>query len=213
MSWVDHPELNKYIDEATGEVLTYGQVLDLVDDIIDEQGDAAAESLYQMVADGEITVEEWQDRFGKTLKWLYLILAMLAFSGGLLYLFNEDFRRRIETALDGQYRYLSRFALEIAAGAVMGGAILRRMKMYINSARQAFWIAWDEKMLQAGYKEERWVAIGDKNTCQGCSEADLAGWQPIGTFAQPGSGDVRINPHTTCEGLTACRCRKEYRKR
>jgi hypothetical protein len=211
--WTDNPDQNLYIDNETGETLTYDQVLDLVDDIIDEQGGAAADSLYQLVADGEITVKEWQDKFGQTLKWLYMLLALLALSGGLLYLFNDDFRKRLEDILDNQYKYLSRFALEIATGAVIGGAILRRMRMYVNSARQAFWLAWDEKMMGLGYTEERWLAIGDKNTCSACSEADMAGWQPIGTFGQPGSGDVRMNPHTECEGLTSCRCRKLYRKR
>ena len=213
MAWTDYPERNLYIDEETGEVLTYDEVYDLVDEIIDEQGDAAAEILYQMVEDGEITVEEWQDRLGRVLKVMYLVLAALAFTGAVA-LFDDDFRERIERLLNKQYEYLARFALEISTGAAVGGTILRRMRMYVNSSRQAFWAAWEDKMQDRGYEEERWWAIGDRNTCGPCMDAEMRGWVPIGTLGEPGSGVVEVKPtHTTCQGLTQCRCRKTYRKK
>ena len=212
MAWTDYPDRNLYIDEDTGETLTYDETFDLIDEIIDYQGDDAAETLAEMVADGTITVEEWQRSFGDVLKWLYLILAALAFTGTVA-LFDDDFRKKLEATLREQYGYLVRFALEIAAGAVIGGALLRRMRMYVNGSRQAFWMAWDEKMKERGFTEERWEAIGDKNTCSSCSDADMRGWVKIGTFGQPGSGIVEIRPTTTlCEGLTQCRCRKAYRR-
>ena len=212
MAWTDYPERNLYIDEDTGETFTYDEVFDTVDEIIDEQGDAAAGTLAQMVEDGTITVEEWQESFGDVLKGLYLVLALLAFTGAVA-LFDEDFREQLEGALQEQYKYLARFASEIAAGAIIGGTLLRRMKMYVNSSRQAFWMAWDEKMEDAGFEEEEWDAIGDKNTCSPCNDAEMRGWVKIGTLGRPGSGIVEIQPTTTlCNGLTACRCRKRYRK-
>ena len=60
------------------------------------------------------------------------------------------------------------------------------------------------------YTEELWTAIGDANTCQACSDADAMGWQPMGTFAEPGSGEV-VKGETFCEGLSSCRCEKSYR--
>jgi len=85
--------------------------------------------------------------------------------------------------------------------------------MYVNSARSSFWTVLDRQMRDAGYTQERWEAIGDANTCSPCNEGDMMGWQPIGTFAEPGSGYVLREPATECAGLSSCRCRKEYYRR
>jgi hypothetical protein len=110
-----------------------------------------------------------------------------------------------------QLGWLDRFALEVATGTVSKAEAGRRMRMYVNSARSGFWTVLDRKMLEAGYTEENWDAIGDRNTCSPCNEADGMGWQPIGTFAQPGTGVVLVDPVTECQGLSSCRCRKRYR--
>jgi hypothetical protein len=83
--------------------------------------------------------------------------------------------------------------------------------MYVNSARGAYWLTRDQAEKDRGMTVEIWHVIGDKHTCSPCSDAAEAGAQPIGTFAQPGSGIVRLSPVTVCQGYSACRCKKSYR--
>jgi hypothetical protein len=118
----------------------------------------------------------------------------------------------IQVLLLLQLGWLDRFAQEVATGAVSKPEARRRMRMYVNSARAGFWVVLDRELKDAGYTRERWVAIGDAHTCGPCNEADGMGWQPIGTFAQPGTGYVLVDPATECEGLSLCRCRKLYRR-
>ena len=150
----------------------------------------------------------WKLAFWLLLKGLFLSLALIAGAGAL----GVGDLEAVQVLLLIQLRYLDRFAQEVASGAISVAEARRRMRMYVNSARSAFWTVLDRQMRDAGYTEERWIAIGDQNTCSPCAEADAMGWQPIGTFGEPGSGYVLRDPTTECSGLTACRCRKLYRK-
>lgn len=96
-------------------------------------------------------------------------------------------------------------------GRISAREVGRRSGMYANSSRQAYWAVRDRVERANGMVEEHWFAIGDDNTCEPCITAESLGWQPIGTFGQPGSGIVMLISGTTCRGLTHCRCRKEYR--
>jgi len=195
----------EFVDLGRNERIPLDRVADLVDELIDTINEDATDELIDMILDERITVEEWERTFSVVLKDLFILLALLG-AGKMIVDWGP-----IEARIAIQYGYLDRFAEQIAAGDLTGGDIRRRAHMYVNSTRQGFWRQLDAEAKDLGYTEERWFAIGDANTCPPCAEADLMGWKPIGTFAEPGSGVVLRDPTTMCSGLTSCRCRKEYR--
>jgi hypothetical protein len=203
------PSRIEWIDEALGRTLDLSGAADLVDALIDAVDEDEIDELLDVLSD-EPTVEEtaeWKRRFWLLLKWLYVALALVAAAGAMTL---RDWEA-VQVLLLVQLSYLDRFAQEVATGAISRAEAGRRMRMYVNSARSAFWTVLDRQMRDAGYTQERWIAIGDANTCSPCNEADGMGWQPIGTFGEPGSGFVLRDPTTECQGLTNCRCQKAYR--
>jgi hypothetical protein len=199
----------EWVDETHGRRLDLSGMGDLVDALIDATDEDEIDEILDILGDQptEEEVAEWKRKFWLLLKWLYISLALIAAAGALLV---EDWEA-IQVLLLIQLEYLDRFAQELATGAISKAEAGRRMRMYVNSARSAFWTVLDRQMVDGGYTEERWDAIGDADTCSPCWDATKMGWQPIGTFAEPGSGYVLRDPTTECAGLTHCRCRKEYR--
>ena len=200
----------EWIDEALGRSISLDGVGDLVDTMIDSVDEDEIDEILDILSEqpAEEEVSRWRKAFWLLLKKIFLALALVAAAGAL----TVGDIEAVQVLLLVQLEYLNRFAQELATGAISKAEAGRRMRMYVNSARSAFWTVLDRQMAEAGYTQERWVAIGDKNTCSPCNEADLMGWQPIGTFAVPGTGYVLRNPTTECAGLSSCRCRKEYRR-
>ena len=210
MPFTFDPNGIEWVDETLGRRISLDGVGDLVDQLIDTTDEDEIDLILDMLSE-QPTPEEtrrWKLGFWLLLKGLFVSLAMIAAAGTLV---GADFEA-VQILLLIQLGYLDRFAQQVADGTVSAAEAGRRMKMYVNSARSAFWTVLDRKMEEAGYTEERWFAIGDRNTCSPCNEADGMGWQPIGTFGVPGSGYVLLDPTTECSGLTACRCRKTYRR-
>ena len=209
MPWSFDPSGIEWVDEALGRAVDLSGAGDLVDELIDSVNEDDIDEILEMLGE-EPTPEEvdrWKLRFWLLLKELFLALALFAAVGAL----TVGDLEAVQLLLLVQLEYLDRFAQEIATGAVSKAEAGRRMRMYVNSARSAFWTVLDRVMRDAGYTQERWIAIGDRNTCSPCTDGDMMGWQPIGTFAEPGTGIVLRNPTTECQGLSSCRCRKEYR--
>jgi hypothetical protein len=200
----------EWVDETTGHRISLDGVGDLVDEMIDTTSEDTVDEILDILSDEptEDETRQWKSAFWILLKHLYVALALVAAAGALTV---GDFEN-VQVLLLLQLGYLDRFAQEVADGAVSRAEAGRRMRMYVNSARSAFWTVLDRQMADVGYTQERWHAIGDANTCSPCWEGDLMGWQPIGTFAEPGSGYVLRDPTTECQGLTHCRCRKSYRR-
>lgn len=181
---------------------------DLVDEIVDQIDDEIDDLTDQLEA-GELTAAEWEEAVQDALEDAYLQQAVLG---------NEG-KRPIPPLLWGiitamlvhQFGYLSRLTRLIARKEVSIGEVRRRMTMYANSSRQAYWAMRDRWARAERMVEERWEAIGDKYTCSPCWDADKMGWQVLGYFGRPGSGVVIKSPATFCRGLTSCRCRKLFR--
>lgn len=202
-------QLGQYRDFATGRLLSDDEVTEIVNGIVDETNGESIETLNTMLEDGRLSAEEWALAFALLLEIIYIQQAELG-AGGESQM-TPALWLLVIAALSVQYDFLENFAQQISAGQLTAAQIEARTKMYVNSSREAFWTVKDEKAKQTGLTEERWVAIGDDATCNPCFDADGMGWQPIGTFAQPGSGRVLVSPLTLCDGLTNCRCEKFYR--
>lgn len=209
MPFAFDPSGVEWVDETHGRHLNLDGVGDLVDAMIDSVDEDEIDEILEILGEEatEEQVRKWKVSFWLLLKELYIALALIAAAGALLV---KDWEN-VQLLLSIQLGYLDRLAQGLADGTVSVAEAGRRMHMYVNSARSSFWTVLDRQMRDAGYTEERWIAIGDANTCSPCWEGDQMGWQPIGTFGEPGSGYVLRDPTTECEGLTSCRCRKAYR--
>ena len=210
--WTYDQRLNNgrgaYRDSVTGRVISQQQATFLIDQAIDRTQTEITTQINYLLDNGQISVADWQKAMSETIKDAYIQQAELAAGG------RENMTQAmwgsLSTPLQEQYKYLSNFAKEIADGKLSIGQIQMRSKMYINSSREVYWRVKDRQMKAQGLKQEKWDAIGDDSTCGPCAEADAMGWQPLGTFAQPGSGNVLRSPLTHCQGLTSCRCQKRY---
>ena len=187
-----------YRDSQSGDEIDPEEILD---EIIDEYGEDL-----DLLAE-ELEAEELNKVTKEHLKGLYIILALLALGGALTYLVRIELEKR----LSRQFTYLDQFTRAITQRNLSVLEIQRRLRMYTNSARQAYWVARKSVARDLGYTEERWLPIGDIATCSPCVEAGQMEWQSLGTFGEPGSGQVMVSPPSECNGLTFCRCRKEYR--
>jgi len=208
LPWSFDPSGIEWVDEALGRSVDLSGAGDLVDTLIDTTNEDEVDEILEILSE-EPTPEEvrkWKRRFWLLLKWTFLAMGLFAAAGAM----TGGDMDAVQILLSAQLFYLDRFAQEVASGAISKAEAGRRMRMYVNSSRSAFWTVLDRVMIDAGYTQERWIAIGDANTCSPCNEADMMGWQPIGTFAEPGSGYVLRDPTTECSGLSLCRCRKQY---
>ena len=208
--WVWETGTQRYRDLATGRFLSNTDVIGIVNDIVDKTTDNPVTTINTMLADGRLNVANWKTGFARQIKNAYIQQAELA-AGGRAGM-TPQMWGSVGGSVREQYRYLDKFAKQIEGKQLSPVQIEARTKMYINSSRESYWRIKDMKAQGAGMTEERWIDEGDSDVCGPCSDAGAMGWQPIGTFAQPGSGRVMNRPRTNCQGLTNCRCRKEYRK-
>lgn len=207
MAWRFEPEDIAFINLETGDRLTTDEAEDLVDELIEEFQGHADDIIDDLLDVEDPDVAAFEDKFSELVKNLFIILGIL---GGGLAIF-QFLQTEVERAIQRQYLYLNRFAGQIYEGVSPLGSIRMRAHMYLNSARGAYWLTRDEAERRRGKTQELWLVIGDEHTCENCADAATMGYQPIGTFGQPGSGIVVRMPITLCLGLTSCRCRKMYR--
>lgn len=209
MAWTFDPTTRLYTDDDTGRTLSDDEIEDLIDELVDDTVSNVTDILSDMLADERLTVSEWLDAMSRAIMDIFVMMAILA-AGGLS-LMETDFWDIVIGGIDDQYTFLENFARQLANGELSTGDIRRRSRMYINSSRWIFWAVLGIIMLRRGRRQERWISKGDKDVCDPCTSAEGLNWQPINTFAQPGSGIVLNSPQTMCRGLTSCRCTKEFR--
>lgn len=157
-------------------------------------------TLTQALADGRLTLAQWQTAFALQLKDLHLQQAALA-HGGWQNMTNTDFLQVARTSRE-QYSYLQQFGLDIALG-YPPERLLWRAGLYAASGRQSYWLSATATAEAGNMRQERRIARGDDRTCGPCVDLERKGWQPIGTLPPPGG--------PPCAGIVACRCEKEYR--
>ena len=167
-----------------------------------------AQSWAADLTEGRLSVQYWQQQMRQEIKREY-IRQYLAGRGGVEQMTPKDWGS-IGGAIAEQYRYLDRFAQEIADGNLTEGQIRMRSSMYINSAREAFERAKERAAAEARLDEVRWV-LGIAEHCEDCVALSNLGWRAAkpwpfkvgGRNAYPGSGATRCK--------TNCRCHTEYR--
>lgn len=196
----------RYVEATSGRFVSRQRILSLLETRITHHQEGLMQ-LTQALLDGRLGLADWQRLFKQELKVMHIQQAVLA-RGGWANMRPADWGR-VGAAVKAQYKYLNGFAEDIAAGAfksgrpMMEGHILARAGMYAQSGRATYWKEHGAIQKEAGMTEERRIAVGDAGTCGPCSELAGKGWQPIGTLPPPGG--------PPCDGLTHCRCEKEFR--
>ena len=186
-----------------------------VDRVADVVIDASqAQEWARLAANGDMDVAAWHQAMREEIR-RNVIEQYLAGRGGTGPMTAREYGSCGGMIAD-QYRFLDRFAEQLARGEVSEGQAANRARMYINSAREARERAKERAAEAAGFEEVRWVEDPrpDVDHCTGepgCIELAAMGWQPARpwpfrrgrTKLYPGSGG------TPC--LTSCRCHAEYR--
>lgn len=198
---------SRYIDADTGRFVSRSQVLGLMEERIAHHQRNMTD-LTEAMVEGRLALADWQRLFKGELKLLHVQQAVLS-RGGWERMTPSDWGR-VGQAIREQYRFLAGFAEDIANGTfksgriMSNGMILGRAAMYAQSGRATYWKEQSVVQSIAGMTQERRIAVGDDRTCGPCQELAAAGWQPIGSLPAPGG--------PPCDGLTLCRCEKEYRR-
>lgn len=183
--------------DARGRFLARRSVRSALDGAIDASA-AGVRALAEQYREGRISLAEWESSMRGVIKSSHLSSMALA-RGGWQHMDAAAYGRAGRVIRD-QYAYLSRFAAQLASGeAVPDGRMVRRMEMYLQSARTAYHATERQEMALRGLTHERNV-LAPADHCPGCLEADAMGWVPIGTLPPVGQRDC----------LSRCKCSVEY---
>lgn len=208
--WV--AEVRRYRNLKTGRFVSAKQVRIWTEDTIAASADRAA-ILGHLLGVGRIDLPTWHQGF-RDLVRREIVKQYLAGRGGEQALSLAD-RGRISAVCRDQWKYMDKFANEISAGTLFEPEIVRRMRMYVNSAREAYERAARIAAKDAQFDEVSWIMDPHKEHCTGdpgCLELSARSWQSTTPWpyrngrkdVYPGTGD------TPC--LTNCGCHLDYRR-
>lgn len=187
-----------YVSPTSGKFVRTRDVLNAVDRARTAAGEEMRRLSEQLRA-GTITLPDWQLGMARQLRDVHRYSAAIA-KGGFGQMGPAD-NGRMGRALRDQYEYLRKFAGQIEQGAApLDGVFMRRVELYGLSGRSTFHVIERREMDLRGFDEERNERHAS-DSCEGCLEAEAAGWVPIGELVPPGSRDC----------LGRCQCGISYR--
>ena len=185
--------------DARGRYIPAAEVRRILDRALDS-GQLNARTLSEKLRAREIDVREWQAGMSRIVKRAQIQSAASAVGG--VQQMSPALYGAAGAKIKEQYRYLQRFADELAAGLPRDGRMLMRAGMYADAGRATYHTFERRRMQQRGFDEKRNRRFpGD--SCPGCVEAEDAGWVAIDSREVPEIGGR--------ECRTNCRCRWSYR--
>lgn len=196
----------RYVDAATGRIVSQATVTDALEAQIDKSRQSI-NTICKSLANGNISLAKWQLSMRSELKTIHTISGALG-KGGWAQMAPADWLAVARSSKE-QYRYLQRFANEIADGkqklfnlaGEVNGQFLRRADLYGQAGNNTYNAIRDRQAQVNGNTEERRILDPGADHCDCCVEQAALGWQPIGT----------LKPIGACTCLSRCRCEKEYR--
>lgn len=156
------------------------------------------QTLAQQLADGGLTVAEWETAMMHQIKVLHTAEAAVS-RGGWAQMSQSDWGF-VGSEIKKQYQFLGNFASQIASGEVkFNGWFFNRVGMYAKAGRGTF------EKIRRRFNASRAVAerrvLGIADHCPDCLEFAGRGWQPVGALPHIGE--------SVC--LTFCQCHFEYK--
>jgi hypothetical protein len=149
--------------------------------------DALTEQLYN----GQINVAQWQVGVAQELKDAHLAQAMLGV-GGKANMTSVEYGR-VGGVLRDEYRYLARFADDIAAGRQSRAQAMARIKQYGNASQQAYWREWSLK------EPYIWWQRNAGESCSDCVDIEANNPYTGDTLPTvPGAGTTKCRGNCKC---------------
>lgn len=157
-------------------------------------------ALAARLEDGTITIHKWRKGMAQSMRVMHSASAA-AGRGGWHQMSPADWGR-VGARMRQQYRYLDRFAAQLANGEQrLDGSFRVRCGMYAEASRGTYEETRRQLEREGGMEEERRI-LHALESCGDCLNYAFQGWQPIGTLPEIGDSQCRVN----------CKCTFDYRK-
>ena len=157
-----------------------------------------ARTLGTAYREGRVSLAAWEIGVRAELKTLHTMSALAA-KGGRSQMTNAE-QLAVARTLKAQYRFLRRFADELAAGAPFDGREMRRLDLYVRAARATYQDTRRRDMEARGFTEARSVLHPGEH-CQQCIDEAAKGYRDPAEIVPIGA--------RTC--LHNCKCSLELR--
>ena len=196
-AWSYDRRIGRYRDER-GKFLGKESVGKLVDSRID-QLEANLRRYTRMLADGNLTLDQWQGSVREAIKNAHIQAALIGY-GGKDEMGPAEYGR-IGQRLRAEYTYLQGFARDLLDGRISNPMALARVGLYAKSVRGSYWQGTELRQQQQGFSLMKRKLDGQAQHCQDCLDYSARGIVPIGTLPLPGQ---------RCACRARCRCSIEY---
>jgi hypothetical protein len=195
--WSYDQASGRYRDER-GRFLSEKSVQALVGGRIDRL-DAQLRRFTRMLADGSITLDQWQGSVREAIKAAHLQAAIIG-HGGRSGMGSAEYGR-VGQRLRAEYAFLQGFARDLLDQRISAPLSLARIGLYAQSVRGSFWEGASIRKEQQGFSLMRRVLDPGAQHCQDCLDYSARGIVPIGSVPLPGQ---------RCACRARCRCSVEY---
>lgn len=197
--WSYDANLGRY-RRPSGQFMSQKAVMALVDGRIDKLGQQLRR-FTKMLADGNITIDQWQGSVREAIKAAHIQATVLG-HGGKSGMGSAEYGR-IGQRLRAEYTYLQGFARDILGGRVSTPMALARVQLYAESVRSSYWEGAGIRQGKQGYSLMRRILDPQAQHCDDCVRYAKAGMVPLGSLPMPGQ---------RCECRARCRCSVEYKR-
>ena len=130
----------RWRDLSTGRFVAEQTVRDELNRHVDA-AQINLQSITRQLYAGNITVDQWQIATALEIKEAHMANAMFSV-GGRANMTPANWGR-VGGTLRDEYRYLTRFANQIAAGQISEAQALARIQQYGNATGQSYWREWE----------------------------------------------------------------------
>jgi len=195
--WSYDRKTGRFRDEK-GRFLSEKSVQNLVDGRIDKL-DRQLRQFTRMLADGAITLDQWQGSVREAIKAAHLQAAIIG-HGGRSGMGAAEYGR-IGQRLRQEYAYLQGFALDLLEQRSSPAMALARISLYAQSVRGSFWEGASMRKEQQGYGLMQRILDPLAQHCSDCVGYAARGVVPIGSLPLPGQ---------RCACRARCRCTVRY---
>ncbi|MGA1471374.1 MAG: hypothetical protein ACO32Q_08480 [Burkholderiaceae bacterium] len=196
-AWFYDQRTGRYRNER-GRFLSQKAVETLVDGRIDKL-DATLRRVTKMMAEGNITLDQWQGSVREAIKAAHIQAAIIG-HGGKDSMGASEYGR-IGQRLRSEYAFLQNFANEILGGRISAPMAVARISLYAHSVRGSYWQGLELRKQSEGYGMMRRILDPQAQHCSDCPAYAARGIVPLGTLPMPGQ---------RCACRSRCRCTVQF---